>query len=268
MYADSHIHTRHSHDSVAEIYEYIEQAKLMKISHLCFTDHVDPIYAEYFPEEFFKNLRHNQSISDITLKAGIEFSEPHLNQELFHQLSNNYQYDMIIGSLHLVNGVFPSPKIRDRIPMREFYDAYWKEIDKMIDFGRFDVVGHIDYPRRAYDMVLYNEKQLSDIFKKLLDKNMIIEINTSSMRRGATEPMPTKEILELYKHVGGQYVTVGSDAHRPEHLGEFKDAAKSVIKDIGLQEVIFEQRKIVKINWLLRNRRFKHYTSSRSAVNT
>ena len=64
---------------------------------------------------------------------------------------------------------------------------------------------------------------------------MIIEINTSSLRKGHEQTMPGKELLEIYKNNGGRYVTIGSDAHYME--------AKELLKEVGLQEVIYRQRR-------------------------
>ena len=65
----------------------------------------------------------------------------------------------------------------------------------------------------------------------LLDKNMVIEINTSSLRKGHNETMPGKELLEIYKECGGIYVTVGSDAHEIEDIGADNNIAKKLIED-------------------------------------
>ncbi len=72
---------------------------------------------------------------------------------------------------------------------------------------------------------------------------MVIEINTSSLRKEHSETMPAKELLEIYKECGGMYVTVGSDAHKIEDIGADNDTAKKLIKEYGLQEVIYENRK-------------------------
>ena len=71
---------------------------------------------------------------------------------------------------------------------------------------------------------------------------MIIEINTSSLRKGHEQTMPGKELLEIYKNNGGRYVTIGSDAHLVEDIGADYMEAKELLKEVGLQEVIYRQR--------------------------
>lgn len=72
---------------------------------------------------------------------------------------------------------------------------------------------------------------------------MVIEINTSSLRKGHAQTMPGKELLEIYKANGGKYVTVGSDAHIVEDMGADYVVANKLLKEVGLQEVIYRQRK-------------------------
>lgn len=47
---------------------------------------------------------------------------------------------------------------------------------------------------------------------------MVIEINTSSLRKGHEQTMPGRELLEIYKSSGGKYATIGSDAHAAEDV--------------------------------------------------
>lgn len=177
MRADLHIHTKYSCDSKAEIEQYIKQAINMKIC------------------------------------AGIEFSEPHLYAEKLNQLSENYPYDYIIGSIHWVGKMFPCQKVREQYSAKEFYTLYWEEVLNAVKQGGFDSLGHIDFPKRYYGEIYYSAEMMNEIFKYLLDKNMVIEINTSSLRKGYSETMPGDELLEIYKANGGRYVTIGSDAH-------------------------------------------------------
>ena len=111
--------------------------------------------------------------------------------------------------------------------------------------GGFDALGHIDFPKRYYGEVYYTEQMLNEIFKYLLDQDRIIEVNTSSLRKGHSETMPDCEVLEIYKANGGRYVTIGSDVHVVEDMAADYEVAKAHIEKLGLQEVIYEQRRRV-----------------------
>ena len=51
------------------------------------------------------------------------------------------------------------------------------------------------------------------IFKTIIPKGKGIEVNTSGFAYGLDSAMPSIDILKLYKELGGEIITVGSDAH-------------------------------------------------------
>lgn len=119
----------------------------------------------------------------------------------------------------------------------------WQEVLKTVQAGGFDVLGHIDFPKRYYGEIYYTEAVLYEIFLRLVEKEIILEINTSSLRKGHKQTMPGKELLEIYQACGGKYVTIGSDAHVVEDVGADYRIAKRLIEAIGLREVVYRQRK-------------------------
>lgn len=126
---------------------------------------------------------------------------------------------------------------------KEFYTLYWQEVLKTVQTGEFDALGHIDSPKRYYGEIYYEESALNEIFRHLLEKDLVIEINTSSLRKGHAQTMPGKELLEIYKVNGEKYVTIGSDAHLVEDIGADYIVAKELLKEVGLQEVIYRKRR-------------------------
>ena len=248
MKADLHIHTECSCDSEAKMSDYILEAKKKGMNWLCFTDHVDLNENDYgcgyySHEVFFENLRQlRKSESSIKICAGIEFSEPHLYAKQLEELLQ-LPYDFILGSIHWVGDMFPCQKVKEQYSAKEFYTLYWKEVLATVKHGKFDCLGHIDFPKRYYGEIYYQENILNEIFKTMLENDIILEINTSSMRKGLSEPMPGKELLQMYKQNGGKYVTIGSDAHEVQDLGADNQVAKELIKELLLQEVVYENRK-------------------------
>ena len=154
-----------------------------------------------------------------------------------------YPYDFVIGSIHWIGDMFPCQKVREQYSAKEFYTLYWKEVSKTVQTGEFDALGHIDFPKRHYGEIYYDEAVINEIFRNLLEKDLVIEINTSSLRKGNVQTMPGNELLEIYKANGGKYVTIGSDAHIVEDIGADYATAKSLLEEVGLQEVIYRQRK-------------------------
>ena len=249
MYIDLHVHTEFSCDSEAKMEQYAEAALVKGINTLCFTDHVDLNpndygYNYYAPDRYFENYRkvRDKYEGRVKLLAGIEFGEPHLYADKLKELSV-YPYDYIIGSIHWIGDMFPCQKVREQYSAKEFYTLYWEEVLKTVKQGGFDALGHIDFPKRYYGEIYYEEAKVREIFKHLLDKDMVIEINTSSLRKGHSETMPGDELLALYKECGGRYITVGSDAHEVPDVGADGNIARELLCKYGLCEAVYEQRK-------------------------
>lgn len=257
MYTDLHIHTAFSCDSDADMEQYVARAIEKKMHMICFTDHVDLNphdygYLYYKPEAFLEMChRLKAQYGDLlNINAGIEFGEPHLYPEQLRELSA-YPYDFIIGSIHWIKDMFPDEKTRARYSAKEFFSIYWEEMLQTVKHGGFDALGHVDFPKRYYGELYYSESKIREIYKRLLEKDMVIEINTSSLRKGLKETMPGLELLEIYKDCGGRYVTIGSDAHEVTDIGADNEFAQKLIRDFGLQEVVYEQRKRRLVNDLM-----------------
>ncbi len=249
MRVDLHIHTEFSCDSEAKMEQYAEAALAKGITTLCFTDHVDLNpndygYNYYAPDRYFENYRkvRDKYEGRVILLSGIEFGEPHLYADKLKELSA-YPYDYIIGSIHWIGDMFPCQKVREQYSAKEFYTLYWEEVLKTVKQGGFDALGHIDFPKRYYGEIYYEEAKVREIFQYLLDKDMVIEINTSSLRKGHSETMPGDELLALYKDCGGRYVAVGSDAHEVQDVGADGDSARELLCKYGLSEAVYERRK-------------------------
>ena len=249
--SDLHIHTEFSCDSEADMEQYILKAINENVQAICFTDHVDLNpddygFNYYNPDRYFAkyNLMKDKYEKKIKLLSGIEFGEPHLYPEKLEELSK-YPYDFIIGSIHWIGNMFPCQSVREKYSAKEFFTLYWEEMLRTVKHGGFDALGHIDFPKRYYGEVYYTEQMLNEIFKYLLDQDRIIEVNTSSLRKGHSETMPDCEVLEIYKANGGRYVTIGSDVHVVEDMAADYEVAKAHIEKLGLQEVIYEQRRRV-----------------------
>jgi histidinol-phosphatase (PHP family) len=138
-------------------------------------------------------------------------------------------YDFVLVSVHdWYEGLFASEMVKLPMPAEESYALYWDEVYKTVCYGGFDALAHFDFPKRYYGKVM-------------AEKGIAMEINTSSVRQGMEEPMPGKEILDIYKKCGGKYVTIGSDAHIPEDMGADFDKAEKLCT--GFTQVYYKARK-------------------------
>ena len=248
---DLHIHTKFSIDAEEDMEAYCKAAMQKGVNKLCFTEHVDynPCdtgYEYYNAEAFFKVFYPLQEKykGKIDLLCGIEFSEPHMYPTELAQLAK-LPYDFIIGSVHYwYQNMFIATMIEKKVPLEVCYDHYWKEVLKTAQAGGFDCLGHMDFPKRYFKDVLYDQSTIEEIVKTLLKNDICIEINTSSLRNGLNETMPGNALLQIYSDCSGKYVTIGSDAHFKADLAANIDFAKKMAQRYGLQVVYFKNRKM------------------------
>jgi histidinol-phosphatase (PHP family) len=234
--------------------EHVARALEIGVNAICFTDHADfnphdNGYGYYDKLRYFVDLEAARvEANGVELLAGVEFGEPHAHSGEFSELCQ-LPYDFVMGSVHFTDrwpDSFFNGLVRDGVTAAECYDAYWDTVLQCVRFGGFDCLGHIDIPKRYYQTLLYDEVKLRTIFREMVDRSIILEVNTSSLFKGCDEPMPGRELLELYRLEGGKHATVGSDAHSAEQLGAHP-MARELLRECGLTEVGFRARKMFEI---------------------
>ena len=113
----------------------------------------------------------------------------------------------------------------------------------------FDVLGHLTYvcksPENPNRIPIYYKdyQEIGDeIMKVLVSKGKGMEINTSGVDR-CGDFLPTEGFFRRFKELGGEIVTIGSDAHTPDRVGQYADRACAMMKDIFGYVCTFEDRK-------------------------
>lgn len=262
MIGDYHIHTHFSSDCEVNPNEYIERAIRRGMKEICFTDHLDLDYPAENGVEMFKldldkyfeemsSIRWNYKDS-IKIKIGIEMG---INPEIYNtcvELINKYPFDFVIGSSHIVNGIDPYyPEFWDNRKIHYCIMEYYESILRNVTFyNDYDVYGHLDYVRRYVrdKSYVYVDTDFYDITEMIL-KNIIakghgIELNTRSLADGLTTYVPTITLLERYKRLGGEIITVGSDSHKLNNLGYGFSTARDILINTGFKYITtFENRK-------------------------
>lgn len=260
---DYHIHSTNSFDGKSSVEEMCQKAVEIGNYEICFTEHfsVDPRDVSYGVlnyEQYRNDIKKAQKEfgKRLNIKFGLEIGEPHLEEyvdDLVFQISK-MNLDFIIGSVHNINGV----KLRLFMQDKEKYDVYYEyfeEIYKMVSVSNIDVIGHMDLMKRyAYEKFgNYNFEDYKEIIEKILKKAISrgigLEINGSGYLNSVGEPYPKKEVLKLYKELGGDIVTVGSDSHNYETLSKNNKKMLELLKEIGFKYVyIFDKREKIKLD--------------------
>jgi histidinol-phosphatase (PHP family) len=113
----------------------------------------------------------------------------------------------------------------------------------------FDVLGHLDVVKR-YTLRYFGNYDISpfadlidDILRACLAADLIPEINTSSLRQGLTETMPSAATIRRYAELGGKAISFGSDSHRAEDIAAGFDTATTMLRNAGLEGLaVFKNR--------------------------
>lgn len=246
---DFHMHSDFSEDCSTPMEATIESAIEKGFTQICFTEHVDYDYPD--PDFTFdldtvayeQKIREMQERYDgkIIIKKGVEIGiQPHLF-ERYHTLLNENKFDFIICSMHasdkkdLHNGDFFVGRTAE-----EAYQFYYEELLYCVErFDRYSILGHIDLVKRYKELDTNNDFHdvIGEIFKTIIPKGKGIEVNASGFAYGLGSAMPSKDILELYYDLGGEIVTIGSDAHKPEHVGYRFDEILTQLSDIGFRYI-------------------------------
>lgn len=232
MRADYHMHTSFSQDSDSVPESMIQAAIQKGLRTICVTDHHDLDYVEsgweIDFEDYFETFRKLQKTyrHQIELLIGVEFGmQPHLNDK-YTDLVRRYQYDFVIGSVHLFDGFDPyyPGYFDDKTDEEGYRRAFEITLENVKKMEEYDTLGHIDYivrygrnKEREYSYAK-NADYVDEILKHLIQNGKGLEVNTAVWKCGFHFAHPHQDILKRYKELGGEIITIGSDAHKPEHI--------------------------------------------------
>ena len=167
----------------------------------------------------------------------------------YQKLFNSYPFDFIIMSCHQVeNKEFWTQEFQQGRSQDEYNQRYYDEILAQVkNYHDYSVLGHLDLIARYDKAGIYPfakiRDKIAEILKIVIADGKGIELNTSSVRykihnaQGEHELTPSKEILALYKELGGRIITIGSDSHKPEHLGAYIAEQRQELKKLGFKEI-------------------------------
>lgn len=257
MLADYHMHTSFSDDSTYPMEEVVKRAISLGLNEICFTEHVDYgvktdlncDYAAYLKE--FERCKEKYK-ARITLKFGIEFGMQKHTIGEFQRDFDCYDFDFVILSCHQVNNKeFWNQDFQKGSTQQEYNEKYYEEILKVIkNYNDYSVLGHLDMIKRYDEAGEYPFEKIKSIVTEILthviEQGKGIEINTSSFRYGLKDLTPSREILKLYKELGGTIITIGSDSHEEEHVGYNIPHIREELKKLGFKQFCsFEKMKPV-----------------------
>lgn len=259
---DYHIHPDYSIDAKGSIDEYCRAAIQKGLREIAFTTHVDTdpatndciisvrgklvdVRSHVWIEDYENSIRmasEKYSEQGLIVLMGAEL-------DIYPDVTNNLpesflstEWDLVIGSMHLIDHLAISKmtdakEIYSRYDLEDLGNLYYSLLKDTVETSMVNVIGHIDLYRR-YGEDYYGEKihdlwepHIDALATKMMKYDVGFEINTSSWRKGQREPHPSKELMKSLVGRGVDIVTIGSDAHQPQHVGDGIGRAISLLNE-------------------------------------
>lgn len=256
MICDLHTHSEFSFDGEVPVDAMCEAAIAAGVEHLAITDHCDvDSDVEHWQKIFDRDAAweamtaaKEKYAGRLHLHCGIELGNPHHYPEYAREVLASHPYEWIIGSLHNLSGVpdFCCFKY-EWIPVRQCHILFDKALDESVEivrFGGINTLAHLTYMYRylaiagiSFDFEPHMDK-IRNLFKAVVAADIALEVNVSTLWRKLGFTMPHRELLDVYRECGGRKISLGSDSHSVEHVGECIEEGMTMASELGLTVVL------------------------------
>lgn len=255
--ADYHIHSDKSFDAIqgTTIESIYERAARRTLDSIILCDHYDVNWVAdgSNPEIDFSDSR-RQIDEAMTLHPsatkfylGIELGQPHQLPEKARQILASCDFDFVLCSLHNARGEDDFYYIDyDNIKYERIvniFEKYTEELCELAMWERIDALAHITYPLRYMLMnnIHIDLRKYYDLYRKLfkilIERGIALEVNTSGLRKKVNVTFPSFNLVQIYKNMGGELITVGSDAHSLPDIYSGIDYALARLEQIGIKYI-------------------------------
>lgn len=256
MVPDYHIHTVLCKHAEGELDEYLLHARRLKLPGMCFTDHApnpdgyDPgnrMRLSGFPryQEMVSALSEDRNLPVL---FGVEADYYDGCASFLRAWLPANDFDLVIGSVHYIaNWCFDEPAQTDvwnSVNVVHAWQVYFQQLNRLVDTGLFDIIGHLDLPKKFGHRPA--DKDVKEMAQPVLDniaaKGMVIEINSSGLRKPVREIYPSPLLLALARERRIP-ICFGSDSHKSREVGYQFAASLEMARNAGYTHaVLFSQR--------------------------
>ena len=257
---DNHTHSHFSPDSRMNLEQSISKAAELGIAGISITDHLDidaPGNKDFF---YFDPLQQQDAIEELSgqypgleIFKGIEVGLQDCCMDKIKEFTSRYSFDVVIASQHFIDQTDPyyGEYYIGKTAGQAYTRAYEVMYRNIIDFADFDILGHYDYIARyaPYSPRDIKYSQFADvldpILKFLAQEGKALEVNTNTYReRNGYTPSLDTDILKRFRELGGEAVSLGSDAHEPWRIIENFGKFAQLVADCGFRYTVhFKGRK-------------------------
>ena len=257
MRIDLHNHTTLCNHATGTMDEYVQKAILSKIDVFGFSCHAPmPFDLKYRMslkeseayEKDIINLKEKYK-NNITILLGYEVDYMNESSYLYENILNA-KVDYLIGSVHFLDKWgFDNPEFIGAYENKNI-DLIWKEyfqtLTNMVKTKYFDIVGHLDLIKTFKFFPKNNINNIAmETMEEIKKSNMVLEINSSGLRKSIKEQYPSKNLLQVAYDLNIP-ITFGSDAHSIEQIGYGYNDVVKIAKEVGYKSCITFKNKVQK----------------------
>jgi len=234
---DYHVHTNFSSDAKMSMKEACQAGLNKGVTEIAFTEHLDVIYPDsnldwdFDIQKYSQTIQHmSQAYPALKIVKGVEVGLHPSGLEKSKDFTDRGEFDFIIGSIHVVGDkdMHEGEFFRNK-SVNEALEEYFLTVNSLVKaYPYFNVLGHLDLVKRYLkfldckcgDINWHNYYDIvEDTLKELIYSGRGIELNMSGYRYGINTSHPDFNTLKLYRELGGEIITIGSDAHKPMDIG-------------------------------------------------
>lgn len=266
---DYHVHTKRCGHARGEDRQYLEAAIEKGLKEIGFSDHIPRFYEadqgkrlseRGMPRAVLDDyvdsiIKLKSAYPEISVKLGLEIDVAPGWEETFTRLIAPYPWDYLMGAVHFIpEWDYGYVAYYKEHSPAEILEAYFKQVALAAESKLFDILAHIDLPRRFFPkpdgMVL--DELYRNLALRLGQARAIVELNTYGIRsskQGDVGVFPAEELLRLCRQ-HGVMVTLGSDAHSPGEVGADFDRSTDLLTTVGYDRIIsFTRRQASLVEW-------------------
>ena len=262
---DYHLHSTCSADGDSSIADFCQRALELGFVEIGFCEHADfdPRdrsygYLDYDDLRRQVETQRGRCGHSLAVRTAVEVTYQASKEEEIARFLAGKDLDYVVGSVHLVEDEADWAMVSEaercgryfaQRTMEAAYGPYFAELRRAVASGLFDLVGHFDLVKR-YGVDYYGPfapaffaDEIHDILELVVERGVGLEINTSGLRQAPQETYPGLAILRRYRQLGGEILTVGSDAHSVADLGGGIVHALALARQAGFRAIaLFEDR--------------------------
>lgn len=268
MIMNLHTHTHHSPDGGSEsVADRLALAESIGLQIMAVTDHCE--VNRYYPAEHYHAVASqvfdydSQAVMEgslaettackgtnpnVKLLCGVELGQIPQEPELSQRLYNDPRLDLVIGSVHELPNMADFYFLDYTNPdMKPLITAYFDEVLALAQTDAWDILGHLTYgmrymPNRADYDITPHLPIIDEIFRTVIAKGKAIELNGSMLKSPAPFTDPDLTLLKRYRSLGGQYLTISTDAHHGAYLDYRMNELEQMAADAGFTHLTYFER--------------------------